>query len=184
LSKLLADEVFWREEFAIIDGRLSLWNLNVIPFMGQRGEEYKKFAHAEAKRLGWRYNKALHAYEAALTDEEYAVTMSELARQELRRWLKGRRTGMVPTHVKGVLACWDISQVNDTGLLILRDRRTGTMIQKAWNDVPRELYDRLFTRQAGTALAQILTIFAGQELDGLDVMRLIHDRETDIAHVG
>ena len=46
----------WDAEFAAI-GTVEQWNVNVIPWMKDRGDEYKRHAHAEAKRRGYQFDR-------------------------------------------------------------------------------------------------------------------------------
>lgn len=52
----------WESEFSEI-GDLPLWNANVIPWMKERGDEYKRVAHSEAKRRGYVFDKSKMEYE-------------------------------------------------------------------------------------------------------------------------
>jgi len=54
--------LIWTEEFAAIGNDLHLWNKNVIPWMKQRGNVYKRFAHTEAMRRGYKYSRELKEY--------------------------------------------------------------------------------------------------------------------------
>ena len=51
-----------REELASGIDTLELWNRNILPKMRERSAEYKRIAHAEAKRRGWEYDKELNLY--------------------------------------------------------------------------------------------------------------------------
>lgn len=56
-----------REELACGINTVDLFNRNILPKMRERSEEYKKLAHAEAKRRGYVYDKELDAYQAPWT---------------------------------------------------------------------------------------------------------------------
>jgi KTSC domain len=51
-----------REELACGVDTVDLWNRNILPKMRDRSEEYKRLAHAEAKRRGYEYDKDLEIY--------------------------------------------------------------------------------------------------------------------------
>lgn len=51
----------WESEFAAIR-TVAQWNRNVIPWMKERGDEYKRFAHAEARRRGYDFDKPSLTY--------------------------------------------------------------------------------------------------------------------------
>jgi len=51
----------WESEFASIDS-LQAWNNNVIGWMHLRGDEYKRYAHAEAKKRGYEFDKPAMQY--------------------------------------------------------------------------------------------------------------------------
>ena len=51
-----------REELACGINTVDLWNRNILPKMRERSAEYKRLAHAEAKRRGWEYDKDLNLY--------------------------------------------------------------------------------------------------------------------------
>lgn len=59
----------WKEEFSCLENNsqteeefLYLWNKNVIPWMEERGIEYKRFAHTYAIKRGFSFDVAKHAY--------------------------------------------------------------------------------------------------------------------------
>ena len=62
-------ENVWGEEFSVLEDSastdtafLDVWNRNVIPWMEQRGIEYKRVAHAYATKRGFVFDKEKHAY--------------------------------------------------------------------------------------------------------------------------
>lgn len=62
-------EGIWQEEFASLEDATSdkvrflyLFNRNVIPWMEQRGIEYKRVAHVYATKRGFVFDKEKHAY--------------------------------------------------------------------------------------------------------------------------
>ena len=55
------DTFLWQTEFENVL-TVELWNLNVLPLMHERGDDYKKFAHAEAKARGYQYSKEDECY--------------------------------------------------------------------------------------------------------------------------
>ena len=52
----MTDAEVWTAEFAALE-TIGQWNLNVIGWMKERGDEYKRFAHSEAKRRGYEFNR-------------------------------------------------------------------------------------------------------------------------------
>jgi hypothetical protein len=51
-----------REELSCGIGTVDLWNRNILTKMRERSDEYKRLAHAEAKRRGYEYDKELTLY--------------------------------------------------------------------------------------------------------------------------
>lgn len=123
------DTFLWQTEF---DNLLSveLWNLNVLPLMRERGDDFKKFAHAEAKARGYKYN----AEKAEYIEGPIPVTGT-----------KGRNLTAVGWR-NGILRCVFERERNNISIYAYGDKE---------NPVPKEEYlkllkspfpDKLFTQ--------------------------------------
>lgn len=193
------EKEIWDDEFAIIGGDLVKWNLNVIPWMEQRGTGYKRYAHAYAKTKGWVYDKTTHSYqpEKPLTTEEYLRVMQRLADKEIRKWLKkdtrkiaqsgrgiNRPLRIVPTKVRNVLVYWERTSGNDNGIMVVWDCRTEKMIQHVWKNVPEELYRRLFDEDGRKVLNDVFTIYRGQEISPFECVDLLQNLEQGLVGAG
>lgn len=58
----MTDLELLREELACGVDTVDLWNRNILPKMREHSDDYKKLAHAEAKRRGYEYDKVLGLY--------------------------------------------------------------------------------------------------------------------------
>lgn len=194
----MTDEELWREEFRIIGDNLALWNQNVIPWMEQRGDAYKRAAHAEAKRKHWRYSKGLHAYIDSVMPEERARVERRLWETEITRWLRRAQnmkhiaqhgwsknkgdSGLVPTQVEGVFAYFEHeNECTDKGYLMILDARHSEVQRHIWELMPKWLFDRLFAPGAARSLNDIYTIYAGQEITAKQFVEHLHAIETGLS---
>lgn len=60
----MTDLELLQEELACGINTVDLWNRNILPKMHERSEEYKRLAHAEAKKRGYIYDKESQVYQA------------------------------------------------------------------------------------------------------------------------
>jgi hypothetical protein len=193
----MTDQELWKDELMIIGNRIGIWNQNVIPWMHERGDEYKRFAHAEAKRRGWKYDKDIHGYVVAhkISEEERNRVLEELDRREFKKYLEGKsafrgkngktstRSGfgkLQKTWIPKVLAFWEIVSADDTGILVLWDMRGKEFQYKVWGNVPQRLYRDLSSKNAKETLKNIEIMFQGQELGPREAVRMIEQIESNL----
>lgn len=153
----VGDKSLWNEEFRVMGSSLVIFNQNVIPWMKVRGDEYKRYAHAEAKRRGWKFNSETMEYEepAPLTEEERAKVIDELGRLERRKHTAYK---LKPTIIPHVSAYWECNAADESGVLLIVDDRKNPRREYWWNGMPRKYYERMFEPQALKNLQDIITM--------------------------
>lgn len=168
---LRKEKDFWDEEMGIIGSSIDLWNENILRWMRRevimerdpRKTDpdvlyvYKKYAHSEAKRRGWRYDAELRKYvDQSATPVEREVVYNELERQAESNMTRGK---MRQTAIKSVQAYWQVNDANETGILLVKDFRSGKYKQYCWEGIPEGEYKKLFANDAKVTLKNLITIF-------------------------
>ena len=160
----------WREALAECDN-IDKFNGMALPLAREKRGHFARFVAGEAKRRGYLYiGDKSEGFYAWTTPEQYATMMKELDRRDRRECNKRLRKALRSIWVSQVQASWEEWVYKTSGgaslgtILILdfRKRKDNLGIYE-YDQVPRELFERLFQPDAKVALAQIYKMYAGQE---------------------